>query len=332
MEKESNKEIYEIIISSIIGFVVGDAIGVPVEFNKREDLTANPVVDMKEFGTHNQPKGTWSDDTSMMIATMDSISECQEINYEDIMTRYYRWYKESEYTATNITFDVGLTIRRALEKFGKGTKCINCGMRDYNSNGNGSLMRMLPISLYMINQNYDTKTEIETTYYYSSLTHAHDISIMGCKLYTDIIKELLKTGNLREALGALKNYDYKSYYDNYLMYNNIITGRIMEMTEEQIKSTGFVVSTLEASIWSILNSNSFEEAVLKAVNLGGDTDTIGAITGSIAGIIYGYNSIPKKWIDSIQNKELVSKITEKFIITLKKKENLVSEEKHYMSI
>jgi len=307
------------ILASILGFAVGDALGVPVEFKKREALKKTPIIDMEEFGSHNQPKGTWSDDTSMMLATMDSIGEKDDIIFENIMNNYRKWLDEKSYTATNQVFDVGIGTKRAIEKYKNGYKAVKCGSSDYYNNGNGSLMRILPIALYASVNNYNEKEIVETLYYYSSMTHSHEISIMGCKIFCDYIKEIIEGNSPIEALENISNLDYDKYYDCSYQYNRILSKKIIGLKEEEIKSSGFIVDTLEATIWCIINSNSFEEAVLKAVNLGEDTDTIGALTGCLAGLIYGLESIPEKWINSLQNKELILKISEKYIRSLAKK-------------
>ena len=319
---------YNSVAASILGFIVGDALGVPVEFTSRAQRKTNPVTTMEGFGTHNMPKGTWSDDSSMVLATIASINECQGIDYKNIMDKYMEWYKNSDYTATNTLFDIGNTTARALMNYESGKKPANCGLKTRDSNGNGSLMRMLPVSLYMMYENYDEKKEVETVYYYSSLTHGHDISLMGCKLYSDILKELISKKNMKNAIEAIKTKDYNEYYYEPYQYNKILSGKILDMDEENIKSTGYVVDTLEAAVWCVLNTNNFKDAVLKAVNLGGDTDTIAAITGSMAGVLYGLESIPAEWINSLQNKELVFKSIEDFTKTLNNKEQNKSNEKN----
>lgn len=310
-----------LILSIVLGYAIGDALGVPAEFKRREELSANPIVDMIGNGSHNQPEGTWSDDTSMVLATMDSIAELQTIDYKDIMCRYLKWYKQAEYTASNQVFDIGMGTRRALEKFARGTKAVQCGEKNFMNNGNGALMRMFPIALYTYNAKYEYRKEVEAAYYFSSLTHGHDISMMACKIYSDYIKALLNGESPIEALNTISNYPYDSFYDNCYTFDRILSGKIAKMSVNEIKSTGYVVDTLEASIWCLIHSNSYEEAVLKAVNLGEDTDTIAAITGSLAGIVYRLENIPIKWIHKLKNKALILEITKKYAEIIKKNNN-----------
>lgn len=297
------------IASSLYGFAVGDALGVPVEFLPRRNLQSNPVTKMLQYGTHNQPIGTWSDDTSMTIATMDSIAETRGIvNYENVMTKFSQWYKSGLYTAGGKVFDIGNTTYSAINRYNNGIPATVCGDRDESCNGNGSLMRMLPLVFAL---NNETKKE-ETTVInkVSGLTHAHEISKLGCKIYFDYMKLLLDNYSKEEAYEMLRNNDYSDYYsqDSISKYDRILKDNIKELKEEDIKSSGYVVDTLEASLWVVLNSSSYEEAVLKAVNLGDDTDTIGAIAGSIAGLLYGIEKIPNEWLEQLKNKDLINRI------------------------
>lgn len=293
------------ILDGVLGFAIADALGVPVEFKSREELSINPLKEMIGYGSHSVPEGTWSDDTSMMLATMDSIINTIKIDYDDMMKRYCDWYMNSKYTATGVMFDIGISTRKALHKFYNGHNALDCGGKDEFDNGNGSLMRILPISFYSIYNNLDEKEEIELLNNCSSLTHGHEISKLGCKIYTDFVKFLLNGKDKKEAFYEIMNKDYSNNYskDSINKYKRLFSEEFENLNVSQIKSTGYVVDTLEASIWCILNTDSYEEAVVKAVNLGEDTDTVGAITGSIAGLIYGNEKIPERWMAKLKNKE-----------------------------
>lgn len=290
---------------AILGFVVADALGVPIEFKSREELSINPLKEMIGYGSHSVPEGTWSDDTSMMLATMDSIIDTNKIDYNDMMKKFCDWYLNSKYTATGIMFDIGISTREALHKFYSGYNALDCGGKGEFDNGNGSLMRILPISFYLIYNNLDEKQEIELLNNCSSLTHGHEISKLGCKIYTDFIKSLFNGKNKKEAFYEIMNKDYSNYYSKNSIdkYKRLFNENFPDLNVSEIKSSGFIVHTLEASIWCILNTNEYEEAVVKAINLGEDTDTVGAITGSIAGLIYGSEKIPERWTSKLKNKE-----------------------------
>lgn len=300
--------------NSILGFVIGDSLGVPVEFKVRQQLVKNPLIDMVGYGTHNMPEGTWSDDTSMVLATIDSIIQKQKIDYNDIMSKFCAWYLRSEYTATGITFDIGNATKKALNNYYDGIPALKCGGKAIYDNGNGSLMRMLPIILYSYYIGLSEEEEISLLNNCSSLTHAHEISKLGCKIYSDFIKELLKGNTKEDAFNKLLTKDYNRYYtnDSVRKYERLLDSNFVNLESDEIKSTGYIIDTLEACIWCNLNSDSYEEAVLKGINLGNDTDTIGALAGSIAGILYESSNIPQRWVDKIKNKDYLEKLICKY--------------------
>ena len=261
----------------------------------------------------------------MMLAEMDSIGQKHEINYTDIMWRFSKWFSDSMYTGTGEVFDIGISTNRAISNYLTGTPALECGGQLVSENGNGSLMRILPFVMYSYVNGLSEEDEVELLNNASSLTHAHEISKLGCKIYSDYIKAIFDNKTKEEALEHVSNIDYSKYYslDSIEEYERILDGSIVNLDEDEIKSSGYVVSSLEASIWSFHNSSSYEEAVLKAINLGDDTDTVGAITGSLAGAFYG--NVPDKWLSRIKNKELADEIYESFQEALKKK-NRVEEE------
>lgn len=269
--------------SAIYGLAVGDALGVPVEFMKRGSFF---VTDMKGYGTHNQPAGTWSDDTSMTLATCDSIRKLQEVNVDDIMRCFAEWYYESSYTAHGEVFDIGGTTANAIMRYDEGFEPVKCGLDHVSANGNGSLMRIIPLAFCDC-----TKEDIQNV---SKLTHAHDISVTACKIFIDIAQRLLEGEKIKDILDTM---NFSSPFDR--------LARIGDMEENEIASSGYVLHTLEAALWCLLTTNSYEECVLKAVNLGEDTDTTGAVAGGLAGIVYGYDNIPKKWLEILTNKNLI---------------------------
>lgn len=287
-------------VDSLIGFAIGDAVGVPIEFVSRETLKINPTTDMEEYGTHYQPKGTWSDDTSMTIATVYSIIEKNMIDYNDIMFRFKEWMSSGKYTATGRCFDVGGTCSLAIYDF-NGSNACECGIKEQNSNGNGSLMRMLPIVYYC----YYKKCNDDEIYNYvdklSSITHGHEISILGCYLYVRYMLNILNGMDKYESYNSLKNINL-SYFDKDTLnvYKRILKKNIAKYKLKEIKSSGYVLDTLEAVLWTILNTSSYKDSIITAVNMGDDTDTVGAITGSISGLIYGIDFIPKDWLKNLK--------------------------------
>ena len=277
---------------------------VPTEFCIREYLLKNSVKEMIGSDKTGQPAGSWSNDTSMEIATIDSFIQNKEFNYDDIMHKWEEWINEAKYTANNDTFDVGRTCLRAIRNHSLGTEPLKCGTDGEQSNGNGSLMRILPVALYSYYRKLDVNEIIKLTNELSSLTHKHDISKLGCYIYVRYIMFLLDGKNKNEAYELIKTLDY-STYDEYAIskYERILKNDIASYTIDNILSTGYVVDTLECALWILLNANSYKETIIATTNIGNDTDTIGAIAGSMAGIIYGYDSIPTSWIDKLMRKD-----------------------------
>ncbi len=301
--------------AGILGFAVGDALGVPVEFLSRKILQKNPVKGMFGFGSHDVPEGTWSDDTSLMIATMDSIVIKGRIDFNDIMYRFTEWVDYAKYTATGELFDIGISTRNAILNFKNGINAVDCGMKRITENGNGSLMRILPFVYYLKYSNYSESENISIINQASALTHAHEISKLGCKIFSDYVSSLLDNVDKIEALDLLKNNDYVKYYsaDSIKAYQRILNGDIKFLDISEVKSSGYVVDSLEASLWCTIQNDSYESAVISAINLGDDTDTIGAITGSINGIIYGRENIPKKWLNKLKQNDYLDELSENFV-------------------
>lgn len=303
----------EKVFGGIIGVCVGDALGVPVEFKSRLYLKEHPVRDMLGYGTHHQPKGTWSDDSSLTLCLVESL--CNGLDLKDIAERFLKWLEEGYWTPYGKVFDVGNTTMLALLRFKEGISPELAGLDDEFSNGNGSLMRILPLAFYV--HNLALEKQFEITHKVSSITHRHIRSQMACGIYIQFAIGLLEGLTPSESYERTKKicldyYTKKPYIRELMHLERILKGNIAELSKDEIISSGYVVDSLEASLWSFLTSNSFEEAVLKGINLGGDTDTVGAITGGIAGIYYGYNAIPTKWIDCLARKEDIINLCERF--------------------
>ncbi len=296
------------------GAIVGDALGVPVEFTSREERKRDPVTDMRAYGTHHQPAGTWSDDSSLLLCTVESLLHGFDLH--DMGQRFVRWYREGYWTPWGEVFDIGGTTRRAISRLEQGIEPEMAGDSDENSNGNGSLMRIIPIALRFA----DSPPEELLSYAHrvSSLTHRHPRSLIACGFYCLMVAELLKGSEPLDAYRraveiGLKTYAKPHYVHETAHFLKFLSGRIHELSEPDIGSSGYVVDTLEASTWCLLTSSSFEEAVLKAVNLGGDTDTTGCVTGGLAGCYYGVESIPTKWQEQIARKAEIEAVFERFL-------------------
>lgn len=307
-------------LDGIMGVIVGDALGLPVQFLDRDEVRQNPVTGMRGYGTFNLPEGTWSDDGSLTLATLESILNKKEIDCEDIMENFADWLVDGKFTPFGYAFDQGNTCTRAIMQYAINGDAQHCGIRGEWANGNGALMRIMPVCLFAYEKVRDglisENEAIEYVHRVSALTHNHMRSQMACGIYYSLVKAILqKKGNLQEAI-ARGIQDAKAYYQNDIQNYAELShyGRMFEveafkrLAEDEISSTGYVVDSLEAAVWSLLNATSFKETALRAVNLGKDTDTVGAIACGLAGLYYGYEAIPRDWLEKIQCR---SKIEEK---------------------
>lgn len=253
---------------AIYGLAVGDALGVPYEFRPRGSFTCTGMVG---HGTHDQPAGTWSDDTSMTLATCDSIRACGRVDTGDMLSRFRAWIGDGAYAIDGVVFDYGNTTARALAA---GTGCA--GERD---NGNGSLMRIAPLAFTDA-----TDDEVRAV---SAITHAHPVSTETCVEMVRVMRALAAGASPEEAIP-----DHEV---------------LLAASEKDIRSGGFVRDTYCAALWCLAVSGSYEECVLRAVNLGDDADTTAAVAGALAGIVYGADAIPAAWMGALRGRDIIER-------------------------
>lgn len=310
--------------AGIIGLAIGDAMGVPLEFSIREQLMQNPTTEMEGYGSHNVPKGSWSDDTSMTLATIDAIIQDKNINYNTIGTNFLKWMKNGEYTANGKVFDIGRTCLTAISKFEvKQEKAEKCGGTNELDNGNGSLMRILPLVYYCYSRNMNEKEIYEVVKNVSSITHGHEISVMGCFIYVMYGIELLSNKNLLDAYKIIKKIKYNEYFSKETInkYDRILKHNIKKYSLNDIKSTGFIINTLEATLWVLFNTESYNQSIIGAINLGDDTDTVGACVGGLAGLYYRFENINKTWQKDLLKYDYIVDLCNKFNKVLNTKES-----------
>jgi ADP-ribosylglycohydrolase len=305
----------------LLGVAVGDALGVPVEFELREDLQENPVIDMRSYGTYNQPKGTWSDDSSLTFCLAESLIDGYDLR--DIAMKMIEWKENAFWTAHEEVFDIGLPTSLAIERLceiinrGQEDLLINLGnIDDENSNGNGSLMRILPIVMYV--KDISIRKQFEIIWQVSALTHYHIRSAIACLIYIRFAENLMNGMTKHESYQKMQQ-DIALFFTEYpispeeqKLFERIIVHSIDTYSINEINSSGYVLDSLEASLWCLLKNNNYKDTVLAAVNLGNDTDTIAAIAGGLAGILYGFESIPSNWINDLQKKEEIMALADKF--------------------
>jgi len=321
--------IRERIISAVIGGAVGDALGVPVEFEERDSFK---VEDMIEGGTHEQPAGSWSDDTSLTLCLVENIIEGG--TPETLMKKFSDWEEKDYMTSNGECFGCGHITWAAIETFRKGTPAAECGGAKETDNGNGSLMRIAPL-VFLNLKLKDFKSRLANVEKYSAITHAHPRAVLGCIIYTEYLRQLCLLAKDKaevkyvkyKALAATikickKEISDAKYKDEFPHYSRILSSIIINEKRESIQSDGYVVHTLEAALWCFLKNDNFKDTVLTAVNLGDDTDTIATVAGTMAGMFYTrsyYEGIPEEWIDKLAKIDFIKKLCYKFIQTLEPK-------------
>jgi len=312
----------DLIKDALLGVAVGDAIGVPVEFRHREDLERNPLTGMTGFGTHHQPPGTWSDDSSLTFCLAEML--CGEYDLANLANRFINWKNHGYWTPHGSIFDIGIATRAAIGRLEKGLSPVEAGGKEESSNGNGSLMRILPLLFYVRDNSMEQR--FERTKEVSSLTHRHPRSIIACFLYLEIALDLINGQSpydayrhaCRNCVNFLKTH-YPAFEKEDIYFARLLAGNIFELREKDIQSSGYVIHTLEASIWCLLNTRNYADAVLKAANLGDDSDTTAAVTGGLAGLLYGHEKMPVEWLEVLVRRADIEDLSRRLGNKLNKK-------------
>jgi ADP-ribosylglycohydrolase len=305
----------------IFGVAVGDAVGVPYEFIDRDSMKIRPAKDMISAGTHNQPLGTWSDDSSLTFCLMEGLIEGYDLRI--IGQKFIDWFDKAYWTAHNNVFDIGATTRMAIHRLESGHTPEICGGFDEYSNGNGSLMRILPM-VYFLKDEEDIEKRYHMVKDVSSMTHAHLRSVLACFIYIEYALLLLKGEEKFKAYKVMKQ-NVNAFISTQQFnpkeigfYYDVLQEDVFQLNEDFIRGCGYVVNSLKASLWCFLNYNNYEEIVLKAVNLGEDTDTTAAITGGLAGLYYGFDNIPETWKFQLARYDDIEDLIERFNSSLEK--------------
>lgn len=287
------------------GFIIGDAYGVPMEFMERDSFH---VRDMIGYGCWDVPAGTWSDDSAMSLITIEHL--IYDTSLADLKRAFCNWMYRGHWTHNDEpAFDVGLTIAEIIERW-ENKGLYETATVHEQSNGNGALMRILPIALYTY------KRGIEEHYVkdYSALTHGHIRSTLCCLHYVYVAHALLDGHTIQQSLKiANDNIEplLKRHPEEAPYFERILT--IEAIAREDIQSNGYVIHTLEAVYWSLLQGTSYFDTIYHAVHLGDDTDTVGAIAGGLAGIHYEELDIPEDWMALIPKREEIDTLLDRFV-------------------
>jgi ADP-ribosylglycohydrolase len=299
--KEEQLEKYQ---GSFLGLAIGDALGVPVEFKAIGEF--EPVVGFRDSDWFDLPAGHWSDDTAMALCLANSLIEKKIFDPVDQIEKYKKWLETGYCSSTGRAIGVGQTILRALNAYHDGDDPY-VAISSRNSDGNGSLMRLAPIPLYFRN---NPKEAILNSELSSKITHGSELCSDACKYYAGLIIGALNGVSKNELLSDLycPIADFWKVNKMKEEIESVALGSFKHNEPPFIQGSGYVVKSMEAALWAFYNSESFEDGVLKAVNLGDDADTTGAIYGQLAGAYYGVQGIPQKWINGVAKKDEIIEV------------------------
>ncbi len=277
---------------ALLGLAIGDALGATVEF--MPPGTFEPMMEILGGGPHGLMPGEWTDDTSMALCLAESLIECEGFNAEDQLDRYVRWWKNGHLSSTGICFDIGITTKAALEKFQETGQ--PSGLTSPDTAGNGSIMRMAAVPIFYANSMDDAVMFAAQS---SATTHAAEEAVDACRYMAAVMVRALWGSEKEEVLAPALTGELSGNV------NRVAFGSFRIFNPPQIRGSGYVVESLEAALWAFHNTDNFADGARMAVNLGDDADTTGAVYGQIAGAFYGQSGIPRHWVDTLAQRDLI---------------------------
>jgi ADP-ribosyl-[dinitrogen reductase] hydrolase len=273
-------------LGAMLGLAIGDAVGTTLEFARRD---AQPrITDIVGGGPFGLKPGEWTDDTAMALALADSLAVNPDLDEHDLMTRFVDWYRRGNYSCTGHCFDIGITTRQALARFEQTGNPV-AGSEHPHTAGNGSLMRLAPVA---VRHWPDREKLADVAARQSRVTHAAPEAVDACVHFAALLADAI-AGAPKAIVLAPRETSAAG------KIAGVLAGSWRGKHRDQIRSSGYVVDSLEAALWCVGRTSSFEAAVLLAANLGDDADTVAAITGQIAGAMYGARSIPQRWLEQL---------------------------------
>ncbi len=296
-------------IGCLVGLAVGDAVGTTLEFKRRGSF--KPITDMIGGGPFDLEPGQWTDDTSMALCLAESLIEKRDFDPIDQLQRYVRWHTEGHLSSTGTCFDIGGTIYGALQDF-RDTGQPYCGATEEETAGNGSLMRLAPIPLFYLT---DPEKAIHNSGESSRTTHQAPQAIDACRYFGGLLVSAVN-GATKDELLEPRHASIEGYWTNNDLDPRVAAvadGSYKNKAEDELDNSGYVVATLESALWAFHTTDNYRDAVLAAVNLGGDADTIGTVCGQIAGAHYGLDAIPSDWVEKLALRDQIIQFAEKLL-------------------
>ncbi|KAJ5087206.1 hypothetical protein N7456_010822 [Penicillium angulare] len=301
---------------AIWGNCVADALGGPVSFT--EPGSFEPVTGLRYITPMDQPAGSYSDDGAMTLALAKSIVDTDKVYDQTLAIQYFlQWLNTGRFSTTNEAWDVGISTRIALNLWNQygvmnldATQAvITAELSEERRSGNGSLMRIAPVGIMLFSQpNIAGEVAKEN----SDITHPSPACGEACQAYTVLICAAMRGESKEQICARINNFPFThpALVARFAPYNSIEDWT--SKTASNIRSSGWVVDTLESALWGFFRYGTWTDGALAVVNLGGDADTAGAVYGALAGVYYGYESIPQGWIQGMQNSDLIRDTAESF--------------------
>ena len=277
-------------LGAFLGLAVGDAVGTTLEFRPRD--AQRRLNDMVGGGPFRQPPGGWTDDTAMALALADSLAATGTLDVQDLMDRFVRWWRHGDYSHTGQCDDIGNTTLDALDRYLQTGDPL-AGSTDPRNAGNGSLMRLAPVALRF---RQDRPRLSAAAAEQSRTTHGAEEAVDACRAFAELLADAI-AGSPRADVLAPRPFKGAA------AIARIMAGSWRGRGRDTIRSSGYVVDTLEAAIWSVARTGNFRNAVLLAANLADDADTVAAVAGQLAGAIYGLDGIPHAWRERVAWKD-----------------------------
>lgn len=310
MKVQTERTVMERYRGAMLGLAAGDALGATLEF--KEPGTFEPLADMAGGGPFGLKPGQWTDDTAMALCLAESLTERERFDPLDQLARYLLWYREGKFSSTGACFDIGQTVRQALERHER-TGEPYCGSLSPRSAGNGSLMRLAPAVLRYAADPLEAVIRAGDS---SLTTHGAAVAIDACRFLAALLTGALRGAAKEELLSpgyapAAGCWEMRPLVPD---IDAIARGSYLRKEPPQIRATGFAADTLEAALWAFARTDSFREGALLAVNLGEDADTVGAVYGQLAGAYYGTGGergVPQAWVERLSHLYTIERLTER---------------------
>lgn len=283
----------------LLGLAVGDAVGATLEFSTRDAY--EPITDMVGGGPYHLAPGEWTDDTSMALCLAKSLVDQLGFSAKHQMELYCRWARDGYLSSTGVRFDIGNTVANALSRY-RQTGDPFCGPVSIFTAGNGSIMRLAPIPMFFFPDFDQTERYAAES---SRTTHGARECVDACRLFSQVLTRALEGKPKGSVIG-----ESALTFTGTARIVNIAKCDYVEKSRSEIKGSGYVVECLEAALWCFYRTESYEAAVLEAANLGDDADTTAAVCGQVAGAYYGASGIPKRWLERLVMRDLITELAD----------------------